>query len=496
MQLSHYPGSVHYVCLTIALATWSLAANSQGEGGFWTSPVWPEGPTQAQRDNMRLVGYNALQARTAYYPEIKRQIVGGEERWIAYVGHHAGESLNTLTGSVEQNGTSIVDVTDPRNPVYLHHIVPVAGSSGAQMARVCMGDELPGGQAGRAYLLRAGASYHQVFDVTDPAAPELLSLIVDGLTDTHKTWWECETGIAYLVSGVPGWRTDRMTQIYDLGNPSEPKFIRNFGLVGQQPGATGVAPMELHGCISVVARNRVYCGHGTAARGVFVILDRDILINDLLVDSANPTAEELNAPVVGQLRLPDYMGAHTTFPILGMQLEEFSNDEVIGQQDFVAIVNEQTRNECTDQARQMMFMVEITDESHPWPVSTFNVPDASDDYCHRGGRFGAHGSNENFTPIYYGKLLFVTWFNAGVRAVDIRDPYNPIEVGYYVPGINENTAERCITVAGQDQCKVAIQTNNVEVDDRGYIYLVDRANTGMHIVELTRRARRLAEFPD
>ena len=154
-------------------------------------------------------------------------------------------------------------------------------------------------------------------------------------------------------------------QIYDLSDPSEPKFIRNFGLDGQQPGATGDAPNELHGCVSVVERNRVYCDHGTAERGVLTILDRDILINDVLVDPARPTAEELGAPVVGQLRLPDYMGAHTALPILDMQLEEFANDQAMDRQDFVAVVNEQTRNECTDQARQMMFMVEITDEAHP-----------------------------------------------------------------------------------------------------------------------------------
>jgi hypothetical protein len=39
---------------------------------------------------------------------------------------------------------------------------------------------------------------------------------------------------------------------------------------------------------------------------------------------------------------------------------------------------------------------------------------------------------------------------------------------------------------------VAIQSNNVEVDDRGYIYVVDRANTGMHILELTGDARAIA----
>ena len=46
-----------------------------------------------------------------------------------------------------------------------------------------------------------------------------------------------------------------------------------------------------------------------------------------------------------------------------------------------------------------------------------------------------------------------------------------------------------------ERCKVAIQSNNVEVDDRGYVYVVDRANTGMHIVELTGAARRVANFP-
>ena len=30
--------------------------------------------------------------------------------------------MNPLTGQVEDNGTSIVDVTDPKHPRYLHHI--------------------------------------------------------------------------------------------------------------------------------------------------------------------------------------------------------------------------------------------------------------------------------------------------------------------------------------------------------------------------------------
>jgi hypothetical protein len=42
---------------------------------------------------------------------------------------------------------------------------------------------------------------------------------------------------------------------------------------------------------------------------------------------------------------------------------------------------------------------------------------------------------------------------------------------------------------------VAIQTNNLDVDDRGYVYSVDRANAGMHIMELTGSARAIARFP-
>jgi len=43
--------------------------------------------------------------------------------------------------------------------------------------------------------------------------------------------------------------------------------------------------------------------------------------------------------------------------------------------------------------------------------------------------------------------------------------------------------------SGAERCKVAIQTNNLDVDDRGYIYAVDRANTGMHILEFKRAFR-------
>ena len=46
------------------------------------------------------------------------------------------------------------------------------------------------------------------------------SVIGGNYQDTHKSWWECDTGIAFLVSGVPGWRAKRMLEVYDLTDPA------------------------------------------------------------------------------------------------------------------------------------------------------------------------------------------------------------------------------------------------------------------------------------
>jgi len=443
--------------------------------------------------NMRLVGYDDLHGRSAYQPTIHHQ----GSRYIAYIGHHGGtpevpRPVNRLIGQAENNGTSIVDVTDPAQPKYLAHIPGLQGhyeEGGAQMVRVCDGKTLPKGDASKTYMLRVfGGRAHEIWDVTDPAKPALLTKIVEGLKDTHKSWWECDTGIAYLVSGVEGWRVKRMTQVFDLSDPSKPVHIRDFGLVGQEPGAAGAVPTELHGPISTGPQgNRVYFGYGTNKGGVLQIVDREKLLNG----PKEPTAENLRYPVVGQLDMLPFNGAHTVFPMLKMRIAEFTKDKAGKVRDFVMIVDEQILNECQE-ARQLVFFVDVTIESRPMVVSNFSVPEASGNFCQRGGRFGSHSSNESMAPVFYKKIAFIAYFNAGVRAVDVRNPYQPKEIGYFIPSITEATDKRCIKVDGVDRCKTAIQSNNVETDDRGYIYVVDRANTGMHILELTGEARAIA----
>jgi hypothetical protein len=440
--------------------------------------------------NMALVGLHDLQGRSAYQPVIHSQ--GG--RWIAYIGHHGGKALNPITGRIEDNGTSIVDVSDPGNPRFASHIPGEPGegeTGGAQMVRVCNGKTLPKADPGKVYLLRTfGNVAHEVWDVTVPESPRRVGTVIEKLLATHKNWWECDTGIAYLVSGLPELRTRRMTQIFDLSEPAHPLFVRNFGLPGQQPGASGPVPTELHGPIAVgPPRDRVYFGYGTNKAGVLQIVDRE----KLLRGAPEPTARNLLAPQVGRFDLPAWNGAHTALPILGMDLAEFARDKAGGRRDFVFVVDESLVNECLE-ARQMAWIVDITDESHPVPVSTFNVPEAEGGFCSRGGRFGSHSSNENQPSMYAKRIVFVAWFNAGVSAVDIGDSFHPREIGHYIPATTERTDKRCVKTIEGERCKIAIQTNNVDVDDRGYIYIVDRANTGLHILEPTGEARAAAKF--
>src|SRR5262245_58276302 len=111
--------------LTVALTALPALAQSPKLGD----------PPEAK--NMRLVGHDDLQARSAYQPTVHHQ----GNRYIAYVGHHGGtrdvpKPVNRLTGQAEFNGTSIVDVTNPAQPKYLAHIPGLEGNyerGGAQM---------------------------------------------------------------------------------------------------------------------------------------------------------------------------------------------------------------------------------------------------------------------------------------------------------------------------------------------------------------------------
>jgi hypothetical protein len=121
--------------------------------------------------------------------------------------------------------------------------------------------------------------------------------------------------------------------------------------------------------------------------------------------------------------MPIDAGAHTAFPLLHMMLPEFASRSSAGghqhraahafagdgytppttqgMRDFIVTVGETTANECIE-PRQLVRIVDATFENKMIGVSSWTVPEASGNFCARGGRFGTHSTNENMTPIYYG----------------------------------------------------------------------------------------------
>jgi len=453
---------------------------------------------EAESRNMRLMGMSDLQGRSAFQPVIVKQ----GERWIAYVGHHGGSAMNPLTGRQEGNGTTILDVTDPRHPRIIHHLPTgtgevVAGGEGggAQMVQVCAGKDLPQGDRAKFYMMRTdGRKAHEMWDVTDPERPVKIGNIVENLRSTHREAWECGTGIAYVNSGLPGWQVLRMTQVWDLSDPAKPVHIRDFALPGQQPGAPKRANRRLHdghGAFSTGPQgNRLYFGYGNVGNGAFQVVDR----KKLLEGPKEPTLENLRYPQVSFQDTGPYQAVHSVLPLIGMEIPEYSGHAKGRVRDFLLVLPEAIENECHE-APQALLVVDITDDRSPIGVANFQVDNPDGGFCSRGGRFGPHQTQENLTPIYHKRIVFVAWFNAGVRAVDIRDPYHPKELGYYIPATNEYTEPSCVKTAEGRRCKTAIVTNNVEVDDRGYVYMTDRARSGLHILEPTGEIRSIANFP-
>jgi len=558
-KLLNVSGTTGLGMLSAAIAFALGATNAQGQGNACNTPAAAHNPhcQSQEKVNMNRLGHTDLQGRPSYQPNVIQYPDG---RWYLFVGQHSGvpdgrvttcppNTLpNPLDGNAcQNNGTMIIDVTDPQNPVE-KALIPAPAGGQSQMARMCLGSQLPGGTAGKVYLQRnvqggANAGY-QVWDVTNPSAPVMTSELL-GIRSTHKQWWECSTGLTFAPGSknvAPLWRQAQSMLVLDWKNPNAtPIFIRAFGLPGGQPGSTGAIATSLHGAISAhdhpkktqalaawtnaevaagdnVVGNRIYAAWGVGDNGVMTIIDRKKLLPaayggtwvPATPGSADaPTEAELigpSSPTVGYYLMSPDQGGHTSFPIFGMQPASYGKFNEFRTRDIVLLASEATADgvdgRC-DEAPHWSFVVDVTVENSmtappgtrvqhdpyqgPMGLSTMSVDERAGakyprgNYCGRGARFGVHSSEENFANPYYGKLTSIAYFNGGVRIWDIREPQAPREIAFYVPEATPLT-----DTAGY-------MTNNVEIDKRGLIYIVDRNGAGMDILELTGCAKDVAQ---
>ncbi|MGH7088028.1 MAG: hypothetical protein ACREFQ_03925, partial [Stellaceae bacterium] len=173
-------------------------------------PPPPKGFDKQSIWNMKIVGF-ADDLGCSNSDEMWVEHQGGRE--ILYAGAGTGTVRNPLTKRDEPCGVRIYDVTNAARPKLLYQIPGDAAGDGAPHVFVCSGNTLPHATKGHYYLLthRGSAKKSQgrqeIWDVTNPSAPSLLTTIVSGLDEFHRSYWECDTGVAYLIAGAKsdGW---------------------------------------------------------------------------------------------------------------------------------------------------------------------------------------------------------------------------------------------------------------------------------------------------
>jgi hypothetical protein len=108
------------------------------------------------------------------------------------------------------------------------------------------------------------------------------------------------------------------------------------------------------------------------------------------------------------------------------------------------------------------------------------LPTPSDqDYKVKGGQFGPHNLWENRPDAFVSSnIIFATYQNAGVRVMDIVDPFQPKEIAYFVPPQPERLVDP------RPGTKKILHSADVYVEHDGRMYVTDY-NAGLYILQMT-----------
>ncbi len=381
------------------------------------------------------------------------------ERWnVRLVGHHDldghGDGMQLLKVGryvyIAHLGTSpmaltIVDAQDPQDPKIVRQI-PHPPNTHAHKVQI-VGDLLIQNQELPYFGKRNDGAPHEagirVYEISNPTEPREIGYLRVPGKGVHRMWFT-DGKYAHVASSMNGFK-ERLYLIADLSDPSNPRQAGHWWIPGtregeeEQPGWVPFPGEHFHVHGIIPHKDRAYVALVDAGMAILDISD------------------------VGSPRLishldwgPPYGGyTHTTLPLPGRGL--------------VVATDESTKNNCQEGDKRV-WVVDIREERNPVTISSFPVPQG--DFCKRGLRFGPHNVHENRPGSFQSEnIFFVTYYNAGLRIVDLRNPHRPEEVGYFIAPPPE----------GQQACMF----NDLFVYVDGLIYVTDRIRGGLYILEYT-----------
>jgi hypothetical protein len=358
--------------------------------------------------------------------------------------------------SAPKNVTA-VDVTNPRKPaVLVQTALPHERMRSNSLDLV--GDLLVVAYQTQAPGLTPAG--FEIFDVADPGQPRSIAFFdASGPASrgVHHLWF-VDGEYVHMAAGAADFtprnrKDDQCYRIVDVRQPTQPREVGRWWLPGTRDGDSE-PPLPRHPVF-----DSGYRAHNTNVyprrpdRAWIGYLDGGAIILDI----ADKTHPRLVARWDYQPPFPGF--CHTLLPLLDRGLLVVSDESIAdGAKDWPKLV----------------WILDIHEETKPVPISTCPLPPVKT-FAKRGGRFGAHNLHENRPApgTWISEDVIVgTFFNGGVRAFDVSDPFRPTEVAWAVPPAPRKSRAK------------AIQLNDVFVDERQIVYTVDRIVGGLYIYEM------------
>jgi hypothetical protein len=402
---------------------------------FICTPLLADQPPPGwQAQNLELVGFTGLKDRPGAF---KLALNHSNGKWYLYAGH-----------SFDQ-GWSIIDVTDPKNPRYVKYIEYKTPVHEVLTAQMTIHDNL---------LITAIDKESKtdpaiiLWDISDPENPKRVGSWKGAEGGSHRNTYPGGK-YAYLSSFAEGYQgRGHEIVIVDVSNPADVKQVSVFAQPGQKKGETlpKEFPPGYHGPVNISPDGKMMTAGFTPD-----------IVNVDISDIAHPK-------LIGRLTMvPPFMYA-------GNQ----SVHTVLANWDrkILFASSEASKWGCDESPMNWAAMIDNKDPKSPRLMSLFPTPRPPQglpykDFCDKGGRFGPHNTvMEQHNPAVHRQTdrMYVTWFNAGLRAFDVSDPYLPTEVGWFMPPERADAKKQ----AGPH----AAPTNwmeDVTEDSRGYIYADD-----------------------